>query len=410
MFVKNYQHLKNSQLRTGVFLFLISFFIRIPIIIIFGDEGLDYEWESLVYNLVHNGKLVWQTFDNGFLLPNSWMPPLYAYYLYSLTFLGLENENYIYLALYSQALLAALSIVLFYQLNKLFFSNKTSIYGALIFSLFPLYLYACSQISSISLQVFLTIAFLYFFFLIKKNIFYLLFFSLISGLLILLRGEFWFIYLLSITYLFLFLKVPLKKIILIFLVTAITISPYLTRNFIIFEKVTVLNSFGYNLWKGNHPYAKENSIVAGSMIINDKIMKKTNAIKIDNFYRIHWDKVFLNEAVENIKSDPAGHFIFYLKKAISFVLIDFKSTTPNYWNPLHYVPLIFIGLGSIFGILISNKKSMELNYLVFIFLINIAIFSTVSIMPRYKLVILPIQIIFTIILFEFFKKKIKKNY
>ena len=196
---------------------------------------------------------------------------------------------------------------------------------------------------------------------------------------------------------------------LIFLITSITTSPYLIRNFLIFEKVTVLNSFGYNLWKGNHPYAKENSFVAGSMIVNENIMKKTDSIKIDNFYRIHWDKVFLNEAVKNIKSDPVGHFIFYIKKAIFFILIDFKSTAPNYWNPFHYIPLMFVGIGSILGIFISNKKSMELNYLVFMFLINIAIFSTVSIMPRYKLVILPIQIIFTIILFEFLKKKMKKS-
>lgn len=411
MFLKNYQHFKKKQIFSGVFLFLISFFIRIPIIIIFGDEILEYEWENLVFNLVHNGKLVWQTFDNGFLLPNSWMPPLYAYYLYLFTFLGLENQNYILLILYSQALIAALSIMLFYNLNKLFFSNKVSFYSSLVFSFFPLYLYACSQVSSISLQVFLTIAFLYFFFLVKKkkNIIYLLSFSFISGLLILLRGEFWFVYLLSIMYLFIFLKISLKRIVLIFLITLITTSPYLIRNFLIFEKVMVLNSFGYNLWKGNHPYAKENSIIAGSMIVDDSIMKKTDAIKIDNFYRIHWDKVFLNEALKNIKSDPVGHFIFYIKKAISFILIDFKSTTTNYWNPLHYIPLILISIGSIFGILVSNKKSMELNYLVFTFLINVAIFSTVSIMPRYKLVILPIQIIFTIILFEFLKKKLKKK-
>ena len=38
MFLKNYQHLKNNKLSTGVFLFLISFFIRIPIIIIFIKE------------------------------------------------------------------------------------------------------------------------------------------------------------------------------------------------------------------------------------------------------------------------------------------------------------------------------------------------------------------------------------
>ena len=409
MFLKNYQHLKKKEIFTVVFLLLISFFARIPIIIIFGDENIDHEWDSLVYNLINNGKLVWQTFDNGFLLPNSWMPPLYAYYLYFFSIFGLDNQNYIFLVLYSQALIAALSIILFYQLNKLFFSKKTSFYSAVVFSLFPLYLYACTQISSISLQVFLTVAFLYLFFLTKRNFFfyYIVLFSFTSGLLILLRGEFWFIYLLSIIYLYLFLKIPLKKILLIFLITAITISPYLIRNFLIFEKVTVINSFGYNLWKGSHPYAIKNKIVAGSTLTNVDLMKKLDSIKIDKFYRAHWDKVFLNEALKNIKSDPVAHFIFYINKAISFVLIDFKSSDPKYWHPLHYIPLLLFGAGSILGFILSNKKSKELNYLIFIFFINIAIFSTVSILPRYKLVILPIQIIFTIVLFEFFRKKIK---
>ena len=332
MFLKNYQLLKNNEILIGTFLFLISFFIRIPIVIIFGDDTLEHEWENLFFNLVNNGKLVWQTFDNGFLLPNLWMPPLYAYYLYLFSFLSLDNQNYIFTILYSQAFLAALSIIIFYNLNKFFFSKKISFYASLIFSLFPLYLYACSQISSISLQVFLTVAFLYLFFLTvrRKSIFYIIFFSFVSGLLILLRGEFWFIYLLSILYLYLFLKISFKKILLIFLITLVTTSPYLIRNYIIFEKITVLNSFGYNLWKGNHPYAKENSIVAGSMLVTEDIMQKVDEVKIDNFYRIYWDKIFLNEAIKNIKSDPVGHFIFCIKKAIFFILIDFKSLDPKF--------------------------------------------------------------------------------
>jgi len=411
MFIKKLQHLINSEVRVVTFLFLISFFARIPIVIILGDTALDYEWKNLVYNLVHHGQLIWQTFDNGFLLPNLWMPPLYAYYLYLFSFLGLDNNNYILLVLYSQIFVASISIVLFYKLNKLFFSNKTSFYSSLVFSLFPLYLYACSQISSISLQVFLTIAFLYLFFLIKtkKTFFYTFIFSFISGLLILLRGEFWFIYLLSLIYLYLFLKIPLKKVSVIFLITLITTSPYLIRNFLIFDKIVVINSFGYNLWKGNHPYAKENSISSGSMLLNKNLMKKIDTIKINNLYRVHFDKIFLKEALKNIKSDPVGHSVFYIKKTFSFVFIDFKPTDPKYWHPLHYIPLLLFGIGSVLGMILSNKKSAELNYLIYILFINTGIFSTVSIMPRYKLVILPLQIIFTIIFFQFFKKITRKK-
>ena len=87
-------------------------------------------------------------------------------------------------------------------------------FGTLIFSLFPLHIYACSQISSAILQSFLIVLFFYLFFKITKkdNFFNICFFSLTSGLLILLRGEFIAFFLLSILYILLFLKMNLKNI------------------------------------------------------------------------------------------------------------------------------------------------------------------------------------------------------
>jgi len=59
-----------------------------------------------------------------------------------------------------------------------------------------------------------------------------------------------------------------------------------------------------------------------------------------------------------------------------------------------------IGLTSLTGILLSGKKSTQFYYLIFLFLLNVFIFSSVSILPRYKLVIFPLQIIFTNVLLE----------
>ena len=350
---------------------------------------------------------MYQTFDNGFLLPNLWMPPLYAYYLYFFTFLNLENQNYILLILFSQIFLSSVSVLMFYQINKFFFSERISFYSALIFSLFPIHMYACSQISSISLKNFLTINFFFFFFIFvkKKNFLSIICFSITGGLLILLRGEFWAIFLLTLIYLFLFLKIRIKKIMLIVFIALIATSPYLIRNFLIFEKITVLQSFGYNLWKGNHPYAKDNSLVEGVQNVDESIKKKIDEIKIDKYYRITYDKFFLNLAIKNIKEDPKGHFIFFLKKVTSYIFINFNSHDPRYWNPLHYLPLLLFGITSLLGIFLSSKKTYEFKYLIFIFLINIIIFSTVSVMPRYKLVILPLQIIFTNVLLERIKEK-----
>ena len=77
----------------------------------------------------------------------------------------------------------------------------------------------------------------------------------------------------------------------------------------------------------------------------------------------------------------------------------------RYWHPLHYIPVLLIGITSLIGIVLSNKKSYEFNYLFFIFFLNIFIYSTFSILPRYKLIILPLQIIFTNVLIERIKNK-----
>jgi len=414
MLLNNYSFTKNKEIYTLILLVLFSVSIRVPIVFMFGDTGLEYEWKTLVENLTEYKQLAWKNcefeysntkicLDDGFLLPNLWMPPLYAYYLYFFTIFDLGEQNYILLILSSQILLASISVVVFYKINKFFFTKKLSLYSSLLFSLFPLHAYACSQISSISLQIFLIILFFYFFFQLveKRNFLSTILFSFSGGLLMLLRGEFYVILILTLFYLF-FLKVNVRNILLIILITSITISPYLIRNVLIFEKITIIESLGYNLWKGNHPYAMKNSLVGGSEIVDENFQKQLDAIPRDKFLRINRDKLFLSKVIKNIKEEPTGHLILFFKKVMSFLLIDFKSTDQNYYNPFHYLPVLLLGITSLIGIGLSNKKSYKLNYLILIFVAYVFIFSTVSILPRYKLVILPLQIIFTTVLIKKF--------
>jgi len=334
-YLNNNQFFKKKETFVLIFLVLLSVLIRIPIIFIFGDINLDWEWGQLVNNLIAHDTLSYRKFDD-FLLPNLFMPPLYAYYLYLFSFLNLELHNYINVVLFSQALLAAVSVAIFYKINKIFFSQKVSFYSSLIFSFFPIHAYACSQISSISLQTFFLLSFFYFFFqLNKKKDFLTTFtFSLISGLLILLRGEFILILIISILYLFIFFKVNLKNILIIIIISLITISPYLIRNILIFEEITITKSFGFNLWKGNNI----NSGVEGSEFMNKKLKEKIDAVYKNKLFRINMDKIFMEEAIKNISDSPIKYFTLYIKKIISFIFIDVDSTQPNYYNPLHYLP------------------------------------------------------------------------
>jgi len=335
------------------------------------------------------------------------MPPLYAYYIYFFSFFKLEHQNFILLILFSQVMLASISIVVFYKINKIFFENKISLFNSLLFSVFPLYAYACSQISSVSLYVFLVIFFYYLFFQIanKTSFLSIFIFSFIAGLLILTRREFVAVFVLSSLYLFFFFKLPIKKILLIILITSITISPYLIRNFIIFEKITIQAGFGYNLWKANNPSSK----VEGYLIVDDGLQQKIDKIPRDKFYRINEDKIYLNQAIKHIKEDPKRYFVLYLKKITSFLFIDIDSSQSNYYYPLHYIPILLIGTASLFGIILSNKKSYKLNYLILIFFLYIMVFSIFALLPRYKLSIIPLQIIFTGVVLNYIQNKFLKK-
>ncbi len=410
MFLNNYQYSKNQESYLLFFLFLFSFLIRVPVIFILGDTSLENEWEFLVKHLVDHGKL-YSIFPyllgfGDFLVPNVFMPPLYAFYLFFFKVFGFTNEVYILTILFSQNILSSLSVVIFYIINKSFFSHKINILGTLIFSFFPIHIYACSQISSAILQSFLLILFFYFFFKISKknNFLNICFFSLTSGLLILLRGEFIAFFLLSILYAFLFFQINLKKIIIIIVITAAIVSPYIARNIILLDKITITKSIGYNIWKGNNP----NSNVEGNPKFETdlNLKKKLEQVPKDKYFDINADKVFQKEGLKNIKGDPVRYFILYLKKILSFIFIDINSSYPYYYHPLHFLPVLLIGVTSIFGILLSNKNHLQMNFLILYFIINITIMSVFFILPRYTLSILPLQIIFSNILFE----RIKSNF
>ena len=403
MFLYNYAKLQKRETILIILLLGLSFLGRIPIILIYGDVEIENEWTILLNNLINHSALASTQFGE-FLLPNLWMPPLYAYYLYLFTFFNYEYQNFVLLILFSQSILASISVVIFYKINKIFFTNKISYYSSLVFSFFPLYIYASTQISSISLTIFLSMFFYYYFFKVKKykKKIHIVYLGFISGLLLLVSREFTAIVILSCLYLFLFCKLSYKKVILIILITLTTTSPYLIRNYIVFEKFIMHAGLGYNLWKGNNPKSKVEGFETP-----DKNLKYTiQKIPKDKFYRINENKIYMDVAIKNIKDDPKKYLILYIKKTVSFFFIDLESSYPNYYNPIHYIPILILGITSIIGIFLSNKKSLNFNYILLILSFYIFTFSIFAILPRYKIYIIPFQIIFSNI---FISNIIKKN-
>ena len=152
--------------------------------------------------------------------------------------------------------------------------------------------------------------------------------GLIAGVLILTRRDFILIYFCSLFYVFLFFKTPIKKIFLILLLTSITISPYIVRNYVSFDRFIVHTGFGYNLWKAYNLNAK----VEGNNIHSVKLLTKLETVEKDIYYRINADKIYFEETKNIILENPKRFIEFYLKRLFAVFFVDLNSSQTNYFN------------------------------------------------------------------------------
>ena len=396
----------------------IALILRVVSANLYADNILRNEWNMILHNHQISGIFGLNVVINEFLalpklaeigdivLPSVIIPPLYLYSIYLIKIIFNNPSNIADIVIFIQILLSLFSILIFYKIIE-FFSEKKSINIILlaIFSFFPMNVYATSQISSITLQIFLILNFFYFLFLFNKykKTKCIIFFSFFSSLLILIRGEFFLFYFLTILYFFIFMEMNFKSTIISLILVSILISPYLFRNYQIFNTLVLTKSFGYNLLKGNNPSLK----VEGDYEIIKKIQISEKNIKANNNYEIHLDNLFKKKAIEFMKKDPLDYIKLYLKKFFSFFFIDFNSSYPNYYNLMHLIPKIILSVISIFGTILAIKKRGYYQFLALYFILSVLLFSIFFILPRYNLILLPIQLILCL-KFTYYIKELRK--
>ncbi len=392
----------------------ICIILRLLFINSYGDIKLDNEWGILFNNLYNEGIFSYRSFNDK-LIPSVYMPPLYVYYIYFIKLIIPNHFDLVRSVLISQIVLSGVTVYYFNKINLIFFSKKISLISSYLFTLFPLYIISSLQISSISLQIFLNIIFLYIILEIirkKKNLILILFFGLVCGLSILLRGEFIIIFIFSILYLFIFKTLSIKNFSIIIISTLLIISPYLIRNYLVFERITITKSFGYNLWKGNNIDSKVEGSESLIAFKSGGLDKKIITIPKNNLYDFNYDKIFFDNSIDFIKENKFLFIERYTQKFLSFIFFNIESEYKNYYHPLNIIPIVLVSfifcLSAIFN---YQKKSKTYNYLMFNLFLTVAIFSIFFILPRYKLMIIPIQLIiinyFINFLLELYKKKTK---
>ena len=407
----------NTKINFLFWLMVFSFLIRLVVVYFLGDQynepkgyrlGVNNEWNVLLAHLIKYKSYSLLIFNEQ-LIPSVFMPPMYPFFLYSINFISnFSGDNLMYAIIFIQIILSTYCVYIFYQINQNFFSNKLSLINSIVFSIIPLNLYYCGQISSINLQVLFSLLFLKFLILIikEKNQRNIIFFSIISGAMILTRGEFILIFLCILFFVFLKKKIKFTNLVKIMIIISIVVSPYMVRNYIHFNEIFIVKSLGYNLWKGNNELANVEGYTDFEKIEFKKLKNNIDNLEKNKHYEINRDNVFLDEAIGNLKNNFPKYFTLFFKKFFSYYFIDINSSYPNYYNFFHIFPIILISILSAPGLLFFYKNNKLENECFGIYLFsNLIIFSIFFILPRYKLVILPIQIILAAYFINYIMKR-----
>lgn len=388
------------------------------------NEGKSNEWGTLYLNLKNFGEMSWFSSET-IKFPNGFMPPLYVYFIYIHSFIS--EVHLVQIILFSQMLISLLTSFFFFKLCLKKLSYNESILAFSIFSFYPLNLYGSTQISSVTLVLFIYVIFLYFV-ISKKNIFSI---SIIAAFGIMARGEFKFLYLIFLIYFIINKKFSLQKILLSLLLTISILSPQIIKNYITFERIFITHSSGYVLWRGNNELSTVTSIKADQIIgsIEQSILRPSlklnynlidipqqykdignelNSIKNNPKYDVLRDDIFKRYVFKNLFTDPLRYIKLYIKKIISFIFFNLESDYPNYYHPFSIVPEIILSIGAVLGFILSiqNYKKYLVIYIYLFFIM--AIYSLLLILPRYKLFLLPGYVVFFSILIFKTKNYLKK--
>ena len=135
-------------------IFFIAILTRLFALYYLRDAEVANEWGILLENLEKNRILSVHSVQ-GVPVPNIFMPPLYPIFLYCVKFFFQNVDLFLWVIQYIQLLFALISVYLTYKILTELFSNNIALIGTLIFTIFPLNVFAVSQISSSTLQILL---------------------------------------------------------------------------------------------------------------------------------------------------------------------------------------------------------------------------------------------------------------
>lgn len=384
-------------------IFLVALILRIAVILFLGQEQIMYDSHIIAINLVNGNGFSMEFFPSTGLQETCAKQPLYPFFIAFFYLIFGINSNALLVIQIVQVFISSSTIFPIYLLAKKNFSEKIALISCSLFAIYPDFLYSVYSIHSLCITIFffpsiiLTIQNFKEKPNITRGIFlgaFLGFAALHEPVLITIPIFIFTFYLLKFIFTlfkkkcFLNFKNLLAKrnipYFLILLIFSFIITPWLIRCYFVYDRFVFIKANGFNIWRGNNPEYTETGIPS-SRDYDFGNLTDEGAI----------DELFLNMGFNYIFTNLIQTIINFFKKQIEFWWFPQSLTEQSpLLRILIYTPILILFIIS-FIFIIKRKQINKLIPLIISMFGFSCIYSLSFILPRYRVPIQTIMLIFS---------------
>jgi 4-amino-4-deoxy-L-arabinose transferase-like glycosyltransferase len=393
---------------------LVALVLRACAVFVMGDTELQNEYAPLVMNLLAGRGFAYFSIDQHevltaqfladpkLVIPSAFKSPVYPFFLAALvkTF-GPDRTGMLTIELI-QALLGAWTCWLVYEIALEKFGKPQAVLAAIGLAVYPLLVFASSQISDTVIFLTLESLSLWLFVRLEKgfSLRRLGVFSLCFGLFMLARPEgfLYFPFLL----LWLWVSAPERKGRAIFIFVSlcvVMVLPWGLRNYVQLGKFTLNTSGGLNLWEGQN----KNAVGVPSWYVEplirlpEEMNREISSLRFDREFEVRQDGVYFRQALADLSADPGRALGLAFRKAVFFwtsLFFGFNFTYAGAKSPLYWLPWLALLPFFLAGLVLSFKEHRR--YWAFYLVLLISTFTCMVffVLPRYTMLVYPWVILF----------------
>jgi 4-amino-4-deoxy-L-arabinose transferase-like glycosyltransferase len=397
-------------------IFALALALRVAGAAVAGDRELAFEWAVIVPSMLAGRGFTYYHVDDAnrivaeplekprATLPSAYMPPAYAFFLAGVGLVFGIGRFGVAVAEIFQAGLGAATCLLLYRIAVLKFDRRVAIGAALVLAVYPLAVYASSQISAVTLYVFLGCLFVWLACRAEaaQTVSSFAWAGLALGFLILARAE----VLLFLPFFLLWVRIAsparFRSAALALAVAAmVPVGGWLARNWHAFGRpvpITIVS--GLALWEGHNPEATgtRSDYTAPPVEVPADLLAQIDALPATRDYELRRDDLFMRTALDAIRDNPLRSAALGLRKFVFYWGyywgIDF--TYPGAKSPLYWLPWFLLLPWFVVGVALTVRRFAQYSLFYIYFVLATAMATTFFVIPRYRLFILPLVILFAV--------------